>query len=265
MRRRERPAPAWQATLAMAGMELRLDRRRGENLLATAVLPVVVLVFFTAVPLGGGPARPRRPSDFLLPGVARPRDHRHEPRQPRDHDRLRPVLRRPQAARRVAADAAELIAAKILVVPVVEAVQVVLLIGVALAPGLAPPAGLVAGRRPGRASPSGRSPSPGSGCARRDAPGRDDARGRQRPVPREPRCSAASCVPIDTCRAARGDRRCLPAARAVGRAPGRLRRLGDPVAGFTRPRRLGRVVRSSRRERSTGTDVHAGSDGPEKE
>lgn len=59
-------APAWRATLAMAAMELRLSLRRGETLVATVVLPVVVLVFFSSVlviPSGAG-----RPVDFLLPG-----------------------------------------------------------------------------------------------------------------------------------------------------------------------------------------------------
>ena len=59
-------APASRATLAMTAMELRLALRRGETLVATIVLPVVVLVFFSAVlviPSGAG-----RPVDFLLPG-----------------------------------------------------------------------------------------------------------------------------------------------------------------------------------------------------
>ena len=48
-------------------MELRLTARRGENVLVTIVIPVVVLLFFASVailPTGDGP-----PVDFLLPGV----------------------------------------------------------------------------------------------------------------------------------------------------------------------------------------------------
>jgi ABC-2 type transport system permease protein len=60
-------APAWRAALAQASMELRLTSRRGENLLVTLVIPVVLLVFFSSVnvlPAGTG-----RPVDFLLPGI----------------------------------------------------------------------------------------------------------------------------------------------------------------------------------------------------
>jgi ABC-2 type transport system permease protein len=59
-------APPWQATIAMTAMELRLALRRGETLLATIVLPVVVLVFFSSVPVI--PSGAGRPVDFLLPG-----------------------------------------------------------------------------------------------------------------------------------------------------------------------------------------------------
>src|SRR6478672_2359827 len=48
-------------------MELRLTARRGENVLVTIVIPVVVLLFFTSVnvlPAGAGD-----PVDFLLPGA----------------------------------------------------------------------------------------------------------------------------------------------------------------------------------------------------
>lgn len=61
-----RPASPLAATVAQAGMELRLTARRGENVLVTIVIPVVVLLFFASVsvlPTGSG-----RPVDFLLPG-----------------------------------------------------------------------------------------------------------------------------------------------------------------------------------------------------
>jgi ABC-2 type transport system permease protein len=62
-----RPASRLEATRAQAGMELRLTARRGENVLVTIVIPVVVLLFFvsvTVLPTGSG-----RPVDFLLPGT----------------------------------------------------------------------------------------------------------------------------------------------------------------------------------------------------
>lgn len=62
-----RPARPLAATLAQTKMELRLTARRGENVLVTIVIPVVVLLFFASVsvlPRGTGPA-----VDFLLPGT----------------------------------------------------------------------------------------------------------------------------------------------------------------------------------------------------
>jgi ABC-2 type transport system permease protein len=61
-----RPASPVAATLAQTAIELRLTARRGENVLVTIVIPVVVLLFFASVavlPTGSG-----RPVDFLLPG-----------------------------------------------------------------------------------------------------------------------------------------------------------------------------------------------------
>ena len=62
-----RPAPWPRATTAQLSTELRLTARRGENLLAIAVIPVAVLVFFStttvlAVPGGTG-------VETLLPGA----------------------------------------------------------------------------------------------------------------------------------------------------------------------------------------------------
>ena len=62
-----RPASALAATAAQTRMELRLTARRGENVLVTIVIPIVVLLFFASVsvlPSGSGPA-----VDFLLPGT----------------------------------------------------------------------------------------------------------------------------------------------------------------------------------------------------
>jgi ABC-2 type transport system permease protein len=55
-----------RATGAQAATELRLTLRRGENLLAVAVIPVVVLLFFAGTSLLTTPGM--RPVDFLVPG-----------------------------------------------------------------------------------------------------------------------------------------------------------------------------------------------------
>lgn len=60
------PAPLRRMVLAQSAFELRLLARRGENLLVTLALPVVLLMFFGTVPLGTD-----RPTDLrsLLPAV----------------------------------------------------------------------------------------------------------------------------------------------------------------------------------------------------
>lgn len=60
-------ASRWRTTAAQMAMELRLTSRRGENVLVTVVIPAVVLVFFASmqlVPTGAGD-----PLDFLVPGA----------------------------------------------------------------------------------------------------------------------------------------------------------------------------------------------------
>lgn len=61
-----RPAAWRSATGAQLGMELRLTARRGENLLAIAVIPAVVLAFFASTSLVVVPGASA--VDFLLPG-----------------------------------------------------------------------------------------------------------------------------------------------------------------------------------------------------
>jgi ABC-2 type transport system permease protein len=113
----------------MAAAELRLALRRGETLLATAVLPVVVLLFFSSagfvtVPTG-------RPVDFLLPGsiaFAIVATSLVSLGITTAYDRHYGVLKRLGGS---PLSRPELIAAKIAVVLVVEVVQVALLIAVA--------------------------------------------------------------------------------------------------------------------------------------
>lgn len=62
-----RPASPIAATAAQTAMELRLTARRGENVLVTAVIPVVVLIFFATVQVVPIPSG--HPVDFLLPGA----------------------------------------------------------------------------------------------------------------------------------------------------------------------------------------------------
>jgi ABC-2 type transport system permease protein len=61
-----RPAPFATATMVQAATELRLTSRRFENLLAIAVIPTVVLVFFSTTSLVTVPGG--RAVDFLVPG-----------------------------------------------------------------------------------------------------------------------------------------------------------------------------------------------------
>lgn len=64
-------APIGRMVAAQLAMELRLTARRGENLLATLVLPVVLLVFFATVPVlaPGGASEGASAVTSLLPGV----------------------------------------------------------------------------------------------------------------------------------------------------------------------------------------------------
>ena len=59
------PAPTSRAIAALAALELRLLARRGENVLATIVIPVAVLLFFAGTSVI---PQATRPVDFLLPG-----------------------------------------------------------------------------------------------------------------------------------------------------------------------------------------------------
>ncbi len=122
-------APAWQAILAMTGMELQLALRRGETLVATAVLPVVVLVFFSSVSIV--PLASSRPVDFLLPGsiaFAIIATSLVSLGITTAYDRFYGVIKRLGGS---PLSRAELIAAKILAVLVVETVQLAVLVGAA--------------------------------------------------------------------------------------------------------------------------------------
>ena len=124
-----RPASPLAATVAQTGMELRLTIRRGENVLVTIVIPVVVLLFFASVsvlPSGGG-----RPVDFLLPGtlaLAVIATSLVNLGIATAYERAYEVLKRLGGSPLTRGG---LLAAKMSAVLVVEIVQVVLLIGIA--------------------------------------------------------------------------------------------------------------------------------------
>lgn len=126
-----RAASPVQSITAMTAMELRLVLRRGENLFATIVIPTLVLVLFSSVsilPTGAG-----RRVDFLLPGsiaLAIIATSLVSLGITTGYDRSYGVLKRLGGS---PLSRAELIVARILTVLVVEAVQVALLIGTAIA------------------------------------------------------------------------------------------------------------------------------------
>ena len=64
-----RAGPWPQAVLAQAGVELRLTLRRGESVLLTLGIPVLLLVFFSTVDVLPLPEGTEEAVDFLAPGV----------------------------------------------------------------------------------------------------------------------------------------------------------------------------------------------------
>jgi ABC-2 type transport system permease protein len=62
-----RAAPFARMLLAQTRMELLLSLRRGESVLVTLILPLLLLLFFGTVPLL--PAAAERPIEYLLPGL----------------------------------------------------------------------------------------------------------------------------------------------------------------------------------------------------
>ena len=124
------PAGAVAAVLALAGWELRLTLRRGENLLVTIIIPAVVLLFFATVQVL--PAAAGRPVDYLLPGslaLAVIATCLVSLGIATAYERSYGVLKRLGGA---PLPRGGLIAGRILAVLVVEAVQVALLIAIAV-------------------------------------------------------------------------------------------------------------------------------------
>ena len=129
-------AVRWRALRAQVAAETQMTLQRGETLLVTIGIPVVLLVFFSLVPVL--PTGTRHRVDFLAPGVVRPRGHVNGDGEPRDRDGVRAQLRGPQTARGTPLGRPALLGAKIVSVMTVEVIQVVVLVGVALALGWRP-------------------------------------------------------------------------------------------------------------------------------
>lgn len=118
-----------KALTAQTLMELRLTARRGENLLVTLVIPLLLLLFFASTNLFA--ASGQRPVDFLLPGIlalAIMSTGMVSLGIATAYERYYGVLKRLGGS---PLTRPQLITAKLLAVLVVEAIQVILLAGVA--------------------------------------------------------------------------------------------------------------------------------------
>jgi len=58
-----------RALAAQTGVEVKLTLRRGESVLLTLVIPVLLLVFFSSVDILPKPIQAKDPVDFLAPGI----------------------------------------------------------------------------------------------------------------------------------------------------------------------------------------------------
>jgi len=67
MQQSSKAAPAAKQILQQVKFELLLTTRRGENVLVTLILPVLLLIFFTS--LNVGPVTHEKTVNFLLPGI----------------------------------------------------------------------------------------------------------------------------------------------------------------------------------------------------
>ncbi len=147
------PAPWLRMVLALAWNELRLAARRGESLLITFVIPAGVLLVFSAFDMGGGTAA-GKPVDRMLPGtiaLAVIAASLVSLAIATGFERSYGVSKRLGGS---PAGSSAVVASKTAAIIVVEAVQVVLLLAIAVllgwtaGPDVSPPlvvAGLVAG------------------------------------------------------------------------------------------------------------------------
>lgn len=130
-----RPASWLAMAAALTGNELRLALRRGENLLATFVIPVGVLLVFSAFDVTGGGTTGARPVDRMLPGslaLAIIAASMVSLGIATAFERSYGVLKRLGGS---PAGSSAVVASKTVAVVVIEAVQAVLLVGIAVAIG----------------------------------------------------------------------------------------------------------------------------------
>jgi ABC-2 type transport system permease protein len=132
-----RPASWFAMAAALSGNELRLAMRRGESLLATFVIPIGVLLVFSAFDISGGTGA-GRPVDRMLPGsmsLAVIAAAMVSLSIATAFERSYGVIKRLGGS---PAGSSAVVASKTVAVIVIEAVQAVLLVGIALALGWAP-------------------------------------------------------------------------------------------------------------------------------
>jgi ABC-2 type transport system permease protein len=135
-----RPAPWLAMAVALTVNELRLALRRGESLLVTFVIPAGVLLVFSAFDMSGGTAA-GKPVDRMLPGsiaLAVIAASMVSLAIATGFERSYGVIKRLGGS---PAGSSVLVASKTVAVIVVEIVQVVLLVVIALGLGWAPGAG----------------------------------------------------------------------------------------------------------------------------
>ncbi|MHB1535592.1 MAG: ABC transporter permease [Acidimicrobiales bacterium] len=123
---------------AQTGAELRLTARRGESVLLTLAIPVGLLVFFSAVHVLPEPAGTAHPVDFLAPGLlalAVMSTAMVSLGIATGFERQYAVLKRLGST---PLGRPTLLGAKTLAIVAIEAVQVIVLVGVALALGWHP-------------------------------------------------------------------------------------------------------------------------------
>ena len=131
------PAPWLRMAIALGANELRLALRRGESLLVTFVIPAGVLLVFSAFDMSGGTAT-GKPVDRMLPGsmaLAIIAASMVSLAIATGFERSYGVIKRLGGS---PAGSSVLVASKTVAVIVVEAVQMVLLVGIALALGWTP-------------------------------------------------------------------------------------------------------------------------------
>jgi ABC-2 type transport system permease protein len=123
-------APAIKRTLQQVKFELLLTARRGENVLVTLILPVLLLIFFTSLNIA--PVTNGKAVNFLLPGilaVAIIAAGMVNLGIATAYERYYGVLKRLGSS---PLSRSELIIAKIISILLLEVVQVIVLVGVAI-------------------------------------------------------------------------------------------------------------------------------------